>query len=138
MGDGIFATQKSSSFLSSAWLIGVGFVLMLVTSGPTHSGAATTELTSSSPKICKNQTYALCAVAECFISQADPCRLLTEAIWCRIFTLALPVHRAASVRDFCSGDYTLRVSRRQRAGASAMAILQILTASHRMSERWEF
>jgi hypothetical protein len=60
-------------FLSGARLIGAGFVLMLVVGGQAHSNTATTELTTPSPgpfKICKNQTYALCAVAECFVFNA--------------------------------------------------------------------
>jgi hypothetical protein len=41
-------------------------------------------------------------------SSPSPCRFPTKAICCRIFTPALPGHPAASVRDFCSGDYTVR------------------------------
>ena len=40
-------------------------------------------------------------------SSPSPCRFPTRAICCRIFTPALPDHPAASVRDFCSGAYSL-------------------------------
>ena len=40
-------------------------------------------------------------------SSPGPCPLPTKAFCCRIFTPALPVHPAASARDFCSGDYTI-------------------------------
>src|SRR5262245_58340754 len=40
-------------------------------------------------------------------SSPGPCRFPTKAICCRIFTPALPVHPAASVRDFCSADYSV-------------------------------
>jgi len=40
-------------------------------------------------------------------SSPGPCRFPTKAICCRIFTPAQPDYPAASVRDFCSGAYTL-------------------------------
>jgi hypothetical protein len=56
-------------FSCGAWLIGAGFALILAAGRPAHS-EPTTEFTPASPhffKICKNQTYALCAVARCFV-----------------------------------------------------------------------
>jgi hypothetical protein len=75
IGRGITAMATRSNrtmrrFSIGARLIGAGFALVLAAGGPAHSDDAAAGLASPSPrffKICENQTYALCAVAKCFV-----------------------------------------------------------------------
>lgn len=48
-------------------LIGCGVALIAVANGPVFAAGAATSSTSSKFAICSSQTYALCAVASCFV-----------------------------------------------------------------------
>src|ERR1700733_1556915 len=55
-------------FSTSSWFVAMGFIGMLAATGPV--GAQDSDLSSRDPKvfkICKDQTYALCALASCFV-----------------------------------------------------------------------
>jgi hypothetical protein len=63
--------RRASRFLSvQVWLVGAGLALALLAAGDAARAADTTGDPFSSPrlfKICSGQTYALCAVASCFV-----------------------------------------------------------------------
>jgi hypothetical protein len=64
------AGRPTVSFLSGAWLLGAGLALMVAAGGPADSEDAAHAPTSIAPrffKICQSQSYALCAVASCFV-----------------------------------------------------------------------
>ena len=50
-----------------SWLFAVGVLLMICASGRAYARQAATDSTSSKFVICSDQTYALCAVASCFV-----------------------------------------------------------------------
>src|ERR1700733_16232158 len=55
-------------FSTSSWFVAMGFIGMLAATGPV--GAQESDLSSRDAKvfkICKDQTYALCALANCFV-----------------------------------------------------------------------
>ena len=56
--------MKISSLIS---LLAGGFVLMVAAGGPAYAQSVATDSTSSKFIICSGQTYALCAVAGCFV-----------------------------------------------------------------------
>ena len=57
--------MKLSSIISL--LIGGGFALIVAAGGSAYAEKAATDSTSSKFVVCSGQTYALCAVASCFV-----------------------------------------------------------------------
>jgi hypothetical protein len=55
------------TFSISRLLIGGGLALIVAASGPAYAEKAATDASSSNFIVCSGQTYALCAVASCFV-----------------------------------------------------------------------